>query len=59
MDDVITVEWLAESATVPYVGQFTKGKQYPLPTAQAQQYIDNGSARVVKQQRARTTTTEE
>ena len=57
MNDTATIEWLAEERTVPYVGSFEKGKHYTLPTAQAQQYIDNGNARLVKQ-RARTTTTE-
>ena len=56
-DATTTVEWIAEERTVPYLGHFEKGKQYPLPTAQAQQFIDNGNARHVKQ-RARTTTTE-
>lgn len=59
MNDAVTVEWIGEERTVPYVGHFEKGKQYTLPTAQAQQFIDNGNARLVKQQRARTTTTEE
>lgn len=58
MDDVLAVEWLAGEATVPYVGHFEKGKHYTLQTAQAQQFIDNGSARQVKQQRTHTTAKE-
>ena len=49
MNDAITVEWTAEERTVPYVGHFEKGKHYTLPTAQAQQFIDTGHARQVKQ----------
>lgn len=55
MNDVTTVEWLAEERTVPYVGHFQKGDKYTLPTAQAQQFIDNGSAKLVKPQRTSTT----
>lgn len=57
MSDVITVEWTAEERTVPYVGHFESGKQYSLPTAQAEGFIKDGNARLVKQ-RTRSTTTE-
>lgn len=58
MSDVLTVEWIAEERTVPYVGHFKTGEKYTLPTVQAQGFIDNGNARLVKQ-RARSATTED
>ncbi len=57
MNDVITVEWTAGERTVPYVGHFENGKEYTLPEEQAQSFINEGSAKLVK--RARSTTPKE
>lgn len=52
-NEVVTVEWIGEERTVPYSAPFVKGEKYTLPTAQAQQYINEGVAKAVKPSRSR------
>lgn len=55
MSSETTVKWTAADQDVPYVGHFQRNEQYTLPTAQAQQFINDGKAQLVKPRRAGTT----